>query len=196
MQKPENWTYEQSTCGCWMLKVSLEGQLRCWGHRPFMWPMWCEMWPKAVTVVVIPSLVLLLHWISNLVSRASLQRAKREPTRRTFALPQLLSLALIFLWSECYCCSFGCLFLRTTIAFLSSVKLGVWYIVLCCRFVPTSFSYVDKVSREQPPKQAHHYFFGTKVHTGSLRLLMVEFIRRQLACTGKVSVRVAKLGRN
>jgi len=34
---------------------------------------------------------------------------------------------------------------------------------LSCRFVPTSLSLVDKVSREQAPKQAYHYFFGTKV---------------------------------
>lgn len=31
------------------------------------------------------------------------------------------------------------------------------------RFVPTSLSLVEKVSREQAPKQAHHYFFGTKL---------------------------------
>ncbi|CAH3019681.1 unnamed protein product [Porites evermanni] len=31
------------------------------------------------------------------------------------------------------------------------------------RFVPTSLPLVDKVSREQPPKQAHHFFFGTKL---------------------------------
>lgn len=32
-----------------------------------------------------------------------------------------------------------------------------------CRFVRTSYSLVDKVSREPVPKAAHHYFFGTKV---------------------------------
>ena len=42
-----------------------------------------------------------------------------------------------------------------------------------CRFVPTSYSLVDKVSRDPAPKAAHHYFFGTKVILDRRKLTQV-----------------------
>ena len=65
-----------------------------------------------------------------------------------------------------------------------------------CRFVPTSYSLVDKVSREPVPKVAHHYLFGSKVILDRRKLTLVCWKNgiHCSICSPKLSLRSLFLG--
>ena len=55
-----------------------------------------------------------------------------------------------------------------------------------CRFVRTSYSLVDKVSRDPAPKAAHHYFFGNKVILDRRKLTQVCW-KNGIHCKGLIT---------